>query len=85
MYLKYSQQYKKDNSPRTQKTLSLETIITEGDFRKKIFIIQWNIRKKWSTIVYNKIKYLKSIPDTCNAKEYYQSFLRKKNTRPVKQ
>ena len=27
----------------------------------------------------------KKIPDPCNAKEHYQSFIRKKNTKSVKQ
>ena len=45
-------------------TLSLKTITDELDFLKKTVIIQWNTRKK--------------IPDPSNAKECYQSYLKKK-------
>ena len=40
-------------------------------------------QKKRSTIFATKLT--EKIPDPCNAKEHYQSFIRKKNTKSVKQ
>ena len=46
-------------------------------------MIQWNAWKKSLLILANKLKVKKSDPR--NAKEYYQSFIIKKNTKSVKQ
>ena len=59
-------------------TLSLKTIINELDYLKKTVIIQRNIRKKDLQLFVTKL------PDLCNAKEHYQSFIREKNTKSVK-
>ena len=42
------------------------------------------LKKKDQLLLANKL-IEKKIPDSCNAKEHYQSFIRKKNTKPVKQ
>ena len=64
-------------------TLTLKTIISKLDFLKKTVIIQWNTRGKdlqfFATKLTEKILYLG------NAKEHYQLFIRKKNTKLVKQ
>ena len=63
-------------------TLSLKTIINELDYLKKTVIIQRNIRKKDLQLFVTKLT--EKIPDLCNAKEHYQSFIREKNTKSVK-
>ena len=63
--------------------LSLKTIINKLDFLKKTLIIQWSNIKKDLQLITNKLT--KKIPDLCNAKEHFQSFLRKKNTKSVKE
>ena len=68
------------------KTLSLQTIIKELDFLKKTVIIQWSAwkkKKKDLLLITNKL--IEKIPDLCDAKEHYQSFIRKKNTNSIKQ
>ena len=65
----------------------MKTIIKELDLLKKAVIIQWNITKKkdlLQTIVCKKLTE-KKIPDCRDTKEHYQSLLRKKNTKLVKQ
>ena len=52
-------------------------------FVKKEFIIKWNVWKKGSLFLTNKL--IENTPDPCNAKEQYQSFLRKENEKSVKQ
>ena len=52
-------------------------------FSKKTVIIQWNIRKKDLELCETKLT--QKIPDPRNAEENYQSFIRKKNTKLVKQ
>ena len=64
-------------------TLSLKTILNELDVASKTGIIQWNAWKKGFAIVREQIN--KKIRDPRNAKEHYQSFMRKKNTKSVKQ
>ena len=64
-------------------TLSLKTIINELDLLKKKVIIQWNVWKKDLLLLANKL--IEKIPDPGNAKEHYQSFIRKKNTKSEKQ
>ena len=39
-------------------------------------------KKKDSLLLDNKL--IKKIPDLCNAKEHYQSSIRKKNTKSIK-
>ena len=71
------------------KTLSLQTIVKELGFLKKTVFIQWNAWKKKKTnkkdllLLTNKL--IEKIPDLCDAKEHYQSLIRKKNTNSVKQ
>ena len=42
-----------------------------------------HLRKKYLLLLANKL--IEKIPDTRNAREHYQSFIRKKNTKSVKQ
>ena len=42
-----------------------------------------NLTKKDLLSLANKL--IENIPDPCNAKEHYQSFIRNKNTKSVKQ
>ena len=66
------------------KTLSLQTMIKELGFLKKTVIIQWSAwKKKKLLLITNKL--IEKIPDLCDAKEHYQSFIRKKNTNSIKQ
>ena len=67
------------------KTLSLQTIIKELDFLKKTVIIQWSAWKKKKDLLLITNKLIEKIPDLCDAKEHYQSFIRKKNTNSIKQ
>ena len=57
-------------------TLSLKTIIKELGFLRKTVIVQWNAWKKGLLLLANKL--IEKIPDPCNAKKYYQSFIYKK-------
>ena len=57
-------------------TLSLKTYINELDFPRKIVIIQEKSGKK--DVQLFAIKLTEKISDLCNAKEHYQSFIRKK-------
>ena len=63
-------------------TLSLITDVRKFSFLKKTFIILWNV---WKNIAATCNQINKKIPTFCNAKEYYQSFIRKKHTKSVKQ
>ena len=54
-------------------TLSLKTVISKLDFLKKTVITQWNIRIEDLQLFIT------------NAKEHFQSFVRKKKTKSVKQ
>ena len=63
-------------------SLTLKTIIGKLDFLKKTIIIQWNTRGKDLQLFATKLT--EKILDLCNAKEHYQSFIRKKNTKLVK-
>ena len=68
------------------KTLSLNTIINELDILKKAVVIQWNAwKKKKKDLLLLANKLTENIPDLCNAKEHYQSFMIKKNTKSVNQ
>ena len=40
---------------------------------------------KWKDLLWLGNKLIEKIPDPCNAKEHFQSFLRKKNRKSVKQ
>ena len=65
-------------------TLSLKTVINELDFLKKtVVIIQWNVWKKIFIAASKQIN--KKILDLGNAKEHHQLFIRKKDTKSVKQ
>ena len=63
-------------------TLSLKTIINVLKFLKKKVITQGNIKKDLQFFV---IKLTEKISHSCNAKEHYQSVIRKKNTKSVEQ
>ena len=64
-------------------TLSLKTIIDKLNFSNKIVIIQWNIRKKDQKLFGTKIT--EKLSDPSNAKEYYNSYFKRKNKKSVKQ
>ena len=64
-------------------TLTLKTIISKLDFLKKTVIIQWNTTGK--DLQFFATKLTEKILDLGNAKEHYQLFIRKKNTKLVKQ
>ena len=68
-------------------TLSLKTIINELDFLRKSVIIRWNTwkKKKKKRFVVACKQINRNKPDPRNAKEHYQSFIRKKSTKSVKQ
>ena len=66
-------------------TLSLKLIINELVFQRKSVIIQWNGGKKKRFVVACKQIYSKKIPHSRNSKEHYQSFIRKKNAKSVRQ
>ena len=57
-------------------TLSLKTIINALYFLKKA-VIQWNTWKKKDLLSLAN-KSIEKVPNCCNAKEHYESFLRKK-------
>ena len=63
--------------------LSLKTIIKELVLLKEEVIIQWNAWKKDLLLLANKL--IEKITDPRNAKEHYQSFVKKKNTKSIKQ
>ena len=63
-------------------TLSLKTIIDKLNFSNKIVIIQWNIRKKDQRLFGTKIT--EKVSDPSNAKEYYNSYFKRKNKKSVK-
>ena len=61
----------------------MKTIINKLDFLKKTVIVHWNARKKDLLLFANKL--MEKVPDPCNAKQHYESYLRKKNRKSVKQ
>ena len=63
-------------------TLSLKTTINKFDFLRKIAIIQKNRMNEFAVACK---KVIEKIPDSCNAKEHYQLFIKYKNTKSVKQ
>ena len=63
-------------------TLSLKTIIDKLIFSNKIVIIQWNIRKKDQKLFGTKIT--EKVSDPSNAKEYYNSYFKRKNKKSAK-
>ena len=64
-------------------TLSLKAIVNKLDLLKKKNLIQWNNWKK--DLFFFATKLIETIPDPRNAKEHYQSFIRRKNTKSVKE
>ena len=70
--------------PMKSETLSVKTIINGLDFLRKKVIVYWNAWKKERLLlIANKL--IKNVPDLRNAKEHYESFLRKKTRKSVKQ
>ena len=67
----------------TSEILSMKTIINKLDFLKETVIVRQNTRKKKLLLFVKKL--LDDLPDPCNAKQHYESFLRKKNRKIVKQ
>ena len=63
-------------------TLSLKTIINNLDFLRKTVISQWNVWKK-NDLLLLATKLIEKVPDPHDAKEHYQSFIRKKNRKSV--
>ena len=64
-------------------TLSLKAIVNKLDLLKKKNLIQWNNWKKDLFLFATKL--IETIPDPRNAKEHYQSFIRRKSTKSVKE
>ena len=64
-------------------SLFLKAIINELNFLKKS-VITWNIRRK-KVLQAFATKLTEKIPFPRNSKEHYQSLIRKKNTKSVKQ
>ena len=64
-------------------TLSLKSVMKELDFLKKNSYYSMKRLKKDLLLFGNKL--IEKVPDPRNAKEPYQSFIRKKNTKSVKQ
>ena len=62
----------------------MKTIIYKVDLLRKKFIIQWNVWKKEKDLLLLPTQLIEKIYDPPNTKEHYQSFIRKKNTKPVK-
>ena len=62
----------------------MKTILNGLDLLKNEVIIQWNVWKKKFVVACNHFNEEK-IPDPRSAKEHYQSFIEKKNTKLVKQ
>ena len=67
-------------------TLSLETATNKSNFQKKTIIVEWNIKhqKKSNLHLFETNLTEKKIRNPSNAKEYYQSYLKRKNSKPVK-
>ena len=65
--------------------LTLKTIVNELDFLKKQLLFNETPEKKDLQLFAIVCKLTQKIPDLCNAKEHYQSFIRKKNTKSGKQ
>ena len=63
-------------------TLSLKTITNNLDFLRKTVISQWNVWKK-NDLLLLATKLIEKVPDPHDAKEHYQSFIRKKNRKSV--
>ena len=61
----------------------MKAILNKLDFLKKKNLIQWNNQKKDLFLFATKL--IEKIPDPRNAKEHYQSFIRRKNTKSVKE
>ena len=55
-----------------------KNIINELDLFKKAVIIQWNVWKKGLLLLATKL--IEKIVDPSNAKEYYNSFSKRKDT-----
>ena len=64
-------------------TLSLKTILNKLDFLRETVIIPWQKNKKDLLLLATKLT--EEIPDPCNTNEIIKSFIRKKNTKSVKQ
>ena len=64
----------------------MKTIINELNFLKKTVIVHWKAWKKKEEkkdlLFANKL--IEKVPDPHNAKQHYESFLRKKNRKSVK-
>ena len=81
--LNVCQCYRKRCHSMNSETLSLETIINEFNLLKKEVIIQWKTWKKRFVTTCKQVH--RKILDPRNAKEHYQSFMRKEKTKSVKQ
>ena len=63
--------------PMKSKTVSIKIIINQLCFPKKSYSSLQRLKKERLFLFDNKL--IKNIADPCNAKEHYESFLRKKN------
>ena len=61
--------------------LSLKVIIKEFDFQGKQLLLNETLEKKKKDLLLLANRLVEKIRDPCNAKEHYQSFIRKKNTK----
>ena len=84
VYPKYYQGQDKDVYQWNQQ-LCLWKLLNQLDSLKKAVIIKLNTwkEKTYCCLLTNKL--IGKVPDGCNAKEHYQSFLRKQNRKSVKQ
>ena len=66
----------------TSEISSMKTNISELDILKKTVIVHWRLEKKY--LLFAK-KLIEKVPDLRNVKQHYESFLRKKNRKSIKQ
>ena len=83
----YNNVYFKVSHHRTKsvksKTLFLKTITKTLDFLKRQLLFNETLETRKLLFLANKL--MDKIPDPCNSKAHYQSFIRNKNTKSVKQ
>ena len=75
VYPKYCQSYKKDVCQWNQRLYLWKVLLKKMDFQRKTVAIQGNAWKKTIVVVCKQINWKNTWPS--NAKEHYQSFIRK--------
>ena len=68
---------------KNSETLSVKTIINKFHLQERTVIIQENFRKKYLQLFATKLTEI--TPNHSNAKDYYSSYLKRENTKLVKQ